>query len=604
MFDKLPKKGLRIAHLNICSIRNKLTEVGDMLLSNALHILALSETHLDDTFEDSSLMISGYNVYRKDRNANGGGVACYVQSHLPVLIRHDLMLLDIEVLWLHIHLPHIKPILLGCCYRPPKANSSYLDSICDSLDRVSNTNQEVYFLGDMNIDWNSPCCPMKTKLMNVCATCSFSQTVGKPTRISFKCDGSKVATCIDHIYVNSPEVCSTAISVPTGCSDHNLVAIVRKTKVPKPGVKILNGRSFKHFDIDSYCKDIKNADWSEVLLKQDPEEALHVFHKTLTEVADTPWLDDELKGYMMDEAKRLAISSSLKSDWQVYCKMRNFVTKLNRKKKKLFYEIRINAVKHDSKHLWKTLNNLVRGNTKPTQSYLETEEGFLTKPVEIANHLNNYFMTKIDKLESSITSQSENRKLSGELILKLMEGKDCSFEFRDVSIAKIELLLMSCKDKPSGADNLDVKLLKPITAFIAPMVTHIINLCFKENKCPQLWNISKVVPLPKNNKLPFSETNSRPISLLPILSKIMEKIAYEQIQSYFVKNELMTLYQHAYRSKHSTATALTQMVDDWLQGMDQSHIIGAVLLDFSAAFDILNHELMLEKLKSSSALGQ
>ena len=105
------------------------------------------------------------------------------------------------------------------------------------------------------------------------------------------------------------------------------------------------------------------------------------------------------------------------------------------------------------------------------------------------------------------------------------------------------------------------------------------------------------MPLPKNNRLPFSETNSRPISLLPILSKIMEKIAHEQIQSYFVKNGLMTYYQHAYRSKHSTATALTQMVDDWLQGMDQSHIIGAVLLDFSAAFDILNHELMLEKLK-------
>lgn len=127
MFDKLPKKGLRIAHLNICSIRKKLTEVGDILLSNALHILTLSETHLDDTFEDSSLMISGYDVYRKDRNAKGGGVACYIQSHIPVSIRSDLMSLDMEVLWLQIHLSHIKPILLGCCYRPPNANSSYLD---------------------------------------------------------------------------------------------------------------------------------------------------------------------------------------------------------------------------------------------------------------------------------------------------------------------------------------------------------------------------------------------------------------------------------------------------------------------------------------------
>lgn len=76
MSDKLPKKGLRMAHLNICSIRNKLTEVADVLMVNNLHILAVSETHLDDSFEDSSLMISGYNIFRKDRNVYGGGVAC------------------------------------------------------------------------------------------------------------------------------------------------------------------------------------------------------------------------------------------------------------------------------------------------------------------------------------------------------------------------------------------------------------------------------------------------------------------------------------------------------------------------------------------------
>ena len=69
MLHKLPKKGLKMAHINICSIRNKLNEVGDLLLLNNLHILAVSETHLDSTFEDTSVMIDGYNIYRKDRNA-------------------------------------------------------------------------------------------------------------------------------------------------------------------------------------------------------------------------------------------------------------------------------------------------------------------------------------------------------------------------------------------------------------------------------------------------------------------------------------------------------------------------------------------------------
>ncbi len=112
------------------------------------------------------------------------------------------------------------------------------------------------------------------------------------------------------------------------------------------------------------------------------------------------------------------------------------------------------------------------------------------------------------------------------------------------------------------------------------------------------------MPIPKNKKLQFSESNSRPISFLPILSKIMERTVYEQIQLYFSKNNLFTDFQHAYRKKFSTATVLTQMVDDWYKEIER--IIGVVFLDFSAAFDILDHDLLLEKLKcygfSSAAL--
>lgn len=110
-------------------------------------------------------------------------------------------------------------------------------------------------------------------------------------------------------------------------------------------------------------------------------------------------------------------------------------------------------------------------------------------------------------------------------------------------------------------------------------------------------NICKVVPIPKNKKMPFSGPNSRPISLLPILGKIMERIVYEQIQSYFMNNDLITTFQHAYRGKHSTATALTQMVDDWYKDMEERKIIGVVMLDFTAAFDIIDHDLLLKKLE-------
>jgi hypothetical protein len=113
--------------------------------------------------------------------------------------------------------------------------------------------------------------------------------------------------------------------------------------------------------------------------------------------------------------------------------------------------------------------------------------------------------------------------------------------------------------------------------------------------CPQAWRKAKTIPLPKNSKSPFTVSNSQPISLLSILSKLLEKMVFDKIQRYFTVNKLTTEFQHAYRKKHSTTTALTQMTDDWLREIADKIIVGPVLLDFRAAFDNIDHHLLLEK---------
>ena len=75
-------------------------------------------------------------------------MAVYIQNRIPVNLREELMLNTVEVLWLQVHLPHLKPILVGSCYRPPSANSQYLDNMCEMLDNECDINREVYFLGD------------------------------------------------------------------------------------------------------------------------------------------------------------------------------------------------------------------------------------------------------------------------------------------------------------------------------------------------------------------------------------------------------------------------------------------------------------------------
>ena len=105
----------------------------------------------------------------------------------------------------------------------------------------------------------------------------------------------------------------------------------------------------------------------------------------------------------------------------------------------------------------------------------------------------------------------------------------------------------------------------------------------------------KVIPLSKNSKAPFTGSNSQPISLLPTISKLLEKIVFDEIQCFFTVNKLTTDFQHICREGHSTSTALTQMTDHWLREIDDEKIVGAVLLDFSAAFDIIDHWLLMEK---------
>ena len=80
--------------------------------------------------------------------------ALYIQNHIPVKLREDLMLNTVEVICLQVHLPRLKPILVGSCYRPPSANCQYLNNICDMLDNVCDI-REVYFLGHFNFDWLS-----------------------------------------------------------------------------------------------------------------------------------------------------------------------------------------------------------------------------------------------------------------------------------------------------------------------------------------------------------------------------------------------------------------------------------------------------------------
>ena len=158
----------------------------------------------------------------------------YVQSHNPVRLSKDLMSEDVEVIWLQVHLSHLKLILGGSFYSPLSAKSQYLDYMCEMIDNVCDINRKVFFgRGDLNIDWLSSSCPLKKKRQAVTDACNLVQVISQPTRVFTNRSGTKSSTCIDRITSNAEEMCSKAISTPSRCSDHNIIAMPRKNQSSK-----------------------------------------------------------------------------------------------------------------------------------------------------------------------------------------------------------------------------------------------------------------------------------------------------------------------------------------------------------------------------------
>ena len=150
--------------------------------------------------------------------------------------------------------------------------------------------------------------------------------------------------------------------------------------------------------------------------------------------------------------------------------------------------------------------------------------------------------------------------------------------------------------KSTGTDFISTWIVKLVSKDILPALTHIINLSISKSEFPLLWKLAKVVPLLKKGD-PLIAKNYRPVALLPIFSKILEKAVFQQLVEYLDQNNLLSPDHHGSRQGHNTATALTQMYDQWLDQVDDGMILGVMMIPLSAAFDMVDHEILLKKLR-------
>ena len=224
----------------------------------------------------------------------------------------------------------------------------------------------------------------------------------------------------------------------------------------------------------------------------------------------------------------------------------------------------------------------------------------LSDPVEIANSFNVYFASIGDKLASEIKTPT-NKNINFTSYLKNPTKNRLKFTHitEEDTIKAIDNLE---NKNSSGHDGISNKLLKLIGHVLCKSLTLIINQMLTSGIFPDAFKTAKIILIHKKGDSALL-SNYRPISLLPTISKIFERIIYNQLYQYFNDNGLLAEQQYGFRSQHSTEYAATKLIDHISQEMDSGKTPGALYIDLSKAFDTLSFEIILYKLKYYGVMG-
>uniref|UniRef100_A0A8C5PNX9 Reverse transcriptase domain-containing protein n=1 Tax=Leptobrachium leishanense TaxID=445787 RepID=A0A8C5PNX9_9ANUR len=250
------------------------------------------------------------------------------------------------------------------------------------------------------------------------------------------------------------------------------------------------------------------------------------------------------------------------------------------------------------RNFWRTISNIQAPPVHSQPAAVKVNNKTLQHPLDVANAFNGYFVgcatTLIAKLGNDMQSERPHAGQAPPTVQSPCIRQE--FSFRPVPVTK---LLRKQKMKyQSGPDQIPAMLLKISAPAIANPVATLINESLATGYIPKLWKTARVVPIHKSGDSTLV-SNYRPISLLPVMSKILEKCVYTQLRDYYQYWNYLTPDQSGFRPNHSTTTALLKVCNDIQAGMEQGNLTGAIFLDFAKAFDTVDDGILLEKLKNS-----
>ena len=430
------------------------------------------------------------------------------------------------------------------------------------------------------------------------------QLVNKPTRVT---DSSE--TLIDHIYTSADVKIVNHTVVDYSLSDHFPVLVTLDMKNNlfcklKSTHTTIKFRDMKHLDREALNSDLQSADWPDCS-NLTIDGALKSFNNTLVTIMDKHiplitkrvkrptqpgWFTNVISKYMKlrDGSKR----RGRHADYNFY---RNLTTRLIKEAKTLHYREYVEENKGNPGKLSKLFNELSGKHKETNVTSLTINDNTVTEGQGIARAFNNHFTSVAhqydteswDKPDLSILHQYVKNRVPPQNL----------FRIPPVTEQYVSKFLKNLAgNKATGLDEISAKMLKLAAPNIVHVITNLCNLSISSRTFPSTWKKAKVLPLHKKNSK-GDPSNYRPISILPALSKLLERHVSNYMFEFLSAHELIVSRQSGFRPKHSCEAALHLMVDEWVGHMLENEIVGVLFIDFCKAFDMVDHDLLLEKLE-------
>ncbi len=602
-------ENLRLGILNAESARGKENLIKKHILDNDLDILVIQESWLEMNELPSTVEIlpctEMYKLHQLPRpnrkNSSGGGMLCIYKNGIKIDKIPTMTMKLLEVMDLKVNVRN-KTFRLVSVYRPPRSQkrsypiAHFYDDMENLVSHYKTVNSDVVFCGDYNVHLNKPNESETRRFNDIMESASLVNHVSGATHIK----GNTLDLVITDI---ESEIIRKCV-IDEFLSDHAMVMVELNLRKPTCPKKKVSFRRNKDVDIaklettiDAKLKDFHHTEsLSELIvqfntaLSEAYDEQAPLVSKMVTIRPPTPWSYDDIK---KDKAMRRNLErkwrrTGLQIDWEIYRDFRNkYNEKLNAFRYKQYSDI-IAENKNDPATLFRVINrSLHRKQASPMP------EGLSNK--DLADKFSNFFEEKIDQIRTGIDSTSASlnnpeSRLANSSILHILD------EFTPLTEKEVEKMVLDFPNKQCELDPLPLAMLKECLPVILSHLTKIVNLSLMLGDVPVELKMAIIRPLLKKLGLEPQFKNYRPVSNLSFLSKLIEKIVAKQFVDHMIRNKLMDPLQSAYKKDHSTETALLKVQNDLLIDIDKGNVAVLVLLDLSAAFDTIDHDIILDRL--------